>query len=251
MKCVQGHDLCHLGPQENCPYCELEEKEIKPPRMSKQGRILFERCSLGDGIGTGIEWIVYDLDKDSSVFWIGEEEGFDSWLTDNTDLELDGHYVLEGVWGSVHRDYEGETDIEWDWRLCRRASEEEIETGNLDLHSPTYKIEINFPVAVDVDDKNSQAIMEAVSNICKEYQKRNPHRVMWPAGAGSKMLTNPFMTDDEHPMKYNDTILEISCWERENYDAVCATCGLKYEQHKDLSWPSPAAGDCNFKPRRT
>lgn len=246
MKCVQGHDRCHLGPSDNCPYCEPEDK---PPTMRKQGRILFERNTLGDGIGTGIEWIVYDFDEDTSVFWINEEEGFDFWLERQTDIEHDGNYVIEGVYGTVHKDFEGETDVEWNWRLCRRASDEEVETGNLDLKSPTYKIEITFPEAVDVDDKEFQDLVEVVCRICARHGERNPHRVMWPFGIGGKMLTSPFMADKDHPMQIDMECLVIECAERENYDALCAVCNMKQGDHMGCAYPAPA-GACTFKPRR-
>jgi hypothetical protein len=29
LRCVNGHDRCYLGPDENCPYCERVNKRTR------------------------------------------------------------------------------------------------------------------------------------------------------------------------------------------------------------------------------
>lgn len=55
------------------------------------------------------------------------------------------------------------------------------------------KIEVVFPLQVEMSNNLQQELCEVIRKICKEYEKNNPGRAMWPSGIGSKMLSNPFM----------------------------------------------------------
>lgn len=102
-----------------------DDPEFEPPSYSEPGRILFELNHAYDDTITV-------LDNDGSAFWIIEGGFPDDWIKNSVELELDGHYVLEGITGSGHTDYSGEYDEEWEFKTCRRASEQEIQTGALD-----------------------------------------------------------------------------------------------------------------------
>ena len=73
-----------------------------------------------------------DYDADKAAFWMQETGFMDHYMMDMIWLELDGYCVLEGVLGHSYQDYFGEWDEEWDFKFCRRASEEEIRTGTLE-----------------------------------------------------------------------------------------------------------------------
>jgi len=79
-------------------------------------------------------------------------------------------------------------------------------------------IEISFPVGVDVNDKDLQALDRVVSRICKRYEEANPQRVMWPFGHGSKMLKDPLALSDDEPIPFDDSVYSVEVAERERYD---------------------------------
>lgn len=102
------------------------------PAYSEPGRILFwlQPTPL-DSYQYEIE--VLDFDH-SSVWHIEQGVGFRYWIDGHVDLELEGYYVIEGITGQYHRgDWSaGEDDDEtWDFKSCRRATEEEIRTEML------------------------------------------------------------------------------------------------------------------------
>ena len=47
-------------------------------------------------------------------------------------------------------------------------------------------IEISFGAAVTLPDGWERALDGLIGMVCEQYQRENPTRVMWPAGAGSK-----------------------------------------------------------------
>lgn len=104
------------------------EVDQEPPLYTEPGRILFHL----DHASQDSPWPVEVLDSDGSAFWIIEGGFPEAWVFENTELELDGHYVLEGITGRSWRDWQGEYDEEWEWKICRRASAQEIATGALD-----------------------------------------------------------------------------------------------------------------------
>ena len=100
-----------------------------PPDYSDRGRILFrwyrdpEFCKRGWGIE------VYDYDQNSSVYWLEYGTGIEFELKERLELEQEGWYVIEDVYGSViryHGECDGETDEEWYLGNIRYATEEEI-----------------------------------------------------------------------------------------------------------------------------
>ena len=109
-----------------------------------------------------------------------------------------------------------------------------------------YKIEITFPVSVDVRDKRFQEIVQQVGLICKDYEEVHPGRVMWTFGCGYKMLINPLALSDDQAIPFDENCLEITCAEREDYDFVCTKCGKPQGDHANCYWPNPPAGDCEF-----
>ena len=79
-------------------------------------------------------------------------------------------------------------------------------------------IEITFPVDVEMTAIDERTLSAAISTICKRYETKHPDRVMWPAGYGQKMLSNPFLVSDDEPIEYDDSCYHIECAERENRD---------------------------------
>jgi hypothetical protein len=98
------------------------------PSYSDPGRILFLFIPIpGDPL---VESIDYDGNK--APFWLHEGGFMDYAVRDMVDIELEGFYVLEGVTGYVSKDYFGEYDEDWEFELCRRASESEIKSEALE-----------------------------------------------------------------------------------------------------------------------
>lgn len=82
---------------------------------------------------------------------------------------------------------------------------------------PLGDVEITFPVSVDLPDGWDRVLVDLVDMACKHWQSQNPTMVMWPAGIGSKMLTNPYAMSDDEPMKFDDSIFAVDCSAREDY----------------------------------
>jgi len=81
----------------------------------------------------------------------------------------------------------------------------------------TQKIEITFPVEVELPEGFCQALDSLVNMVCKKYQEQNPDRVMWPAGCGSKPLFNWMAVSDDEPLPFDNSVYVIECTEREDY----------------------------------
>ena len=90
------------------------------------------------------------------------------------------------------------------------------------------KIEVSFPVSVTIPDDWYQKLDRLVDEVCIAYEAAHPDRVMWPAGAGSKLLWSQMDAAflgrvPEHGAKLSgepdsdDTVFEISVSEREAY----------------------------------
>ena len=72
---------------------------------------------------------VYDYDQDSAVYWLQYGTGIEFELKERLELEQEGWYVIEDVYGSViryHGECGGETDEEWYLGNIRYATEKEI-----------------------------------------------------------------------------------------------------------------------------
>ena len=110
------------------------------------------------------------------------------------------------------------------WRVCLgRKQPKGRHSGRGGMRADEYRedtrgIEISFAAPVHLSRDQTRRLVELIDEICREYEKHHPDRVMWPFGMGQKMLTNPFMVDDEHPMEFDEGVFEIECAERENYD---------------------------------
>lgn len=111
------------------------EDEWEPPSYKTPGRMLvYIPVIVPEGLRYRYDCYedaeVVSYDDDSCVFWINEGVGFDWWLEEHFDVELPGWYVLEGVVGHYIKGDWGFTDDdeEWEFALCRRATEEEIAT---------------------------------------------------------------------------------------------------------------------------
>lgn len=113
--------------------------------------------------------------------------------------------------------------------------------------SKIQAIEVFFPAAVELTNADQQELNSLISKICDRWVAGNPGRVMWTFGVGQKMLTNPFMTDDEHPMEYDASVFQIECSEREDYKWLCAKCRIPQGDHAHCI-SSPLAGVCEFEP---
>jgi len=78
--------------------------------------------------------------------------------------------------------------------------------------SKIVKVEISFPVAVDLPAGWERALDGLVDMVCGKYEEEHPDRVMWPAGHGSRVLWR----EPEEP-DFDDSVFEISVSEREAY----------------------------------
>lgn len=111
----------------NITVGEFDDNSIKDdlPSMQDPGRILFRLWPNEDFFGDRVE--ILDYDNDKAPFWLNEGGFMDSVIADIVHLELEGFYVLEGVTGRSWQAWDGEYDEEWEFELCRRASESESE----------------------------------------------------------------------------------------------------------------------------
>lgn len=78
-------------------------------------------------------------------------------------------------------------------------------------------IEITFPVAVELPDGFDRVLDSMVDMVCKQYEREHPTEVMWPAGYGSKMLSNPLAMGDDEPLRFDDSVYAINVACREDY----------------------------------
>lgn len=76
------------------------------------------------------------------------------------------------------------------------------------------KIEISFPVQVEVPKGFNRKLNDLVKEVCIDYEKKNPNRVMWPFGSGSK---NNLHANDSRRRKtqIDDSIYCIEVAERQ------------------------------------
>lgn len=109
-----------------------------------------------------------------------------------------------------------------------------------------HSIEITFPTGVEVTEEDQQMLVTLADEICTRWENENPGFVMWPFGIGSKLTKHPMMISDDEPFPCDDSVFAIECNSREDYDAICAKCGHKQGDHKDLII-DPPAGDCDFE----
>lgn len=118
------------------------------------------------------------------------------------------------------------------------------------MASEIQTIEISFPVGVELTSTEEHAFVMLTNQVCDRWERANPDRVMWPFGIGQKMLSNPYTIGDDEPFEFDESVFQIECSERENYDWPCANCGIKQGDHKGLIL-DPPAGDCDYKPKES
>lgn len=78
------------------------------------------------------------------------------------------------------------------------------------------QIQVTFPCPVELPAKWVEQFVEAVDQICKNYERQNPSRVMWPFGVGSKPLYNWHAIADGE-QEFDSSTLHIEVAEREDY----------------------------------
>ncbi|WP_374572599.1 hypothetical protein [Phenylobacterium sp.] len=114
----------------------------------------------------------------------------------------------------------------------------------------TRSILVTFPAPVEISREIERALHDLVHTICKGYEAGHPGRVMWVAGFGGLITSMPITAEDEAagvPLSFDMSVLSIDCAEREDYDWLCAKCGLKQGDHESCI-VDPPAGDCAFEP---
>lgn len=120
------------------------------------------------------------------------------------------------------------------------------------MSNPTiHRIEIIFPARVDITDAEMRDLDRITTAICKRYERRNPGRIMWAFGVGSRITSMPMTMEDEEPgvpMTFDESVFEISCAEREDYRWPCSKCGLPQGDHGHCI-TEPKAGLCEFEPK--
>jgi hypothetical protein len=96
------------------------------PEYESRGRILFRFWNIANE-PYEIEMLDYDLD--SSVLFLSQGLGVEYFLKHEIrlELELDGVYVMEGVYGECWESYLGGCDEVWHFDHIRRASPDEEE----------------------------------------------------------------------------------------------------------------------------
>lgn len=124
------------------------------------------------------------------------------------------------------------------------------------------RIEISFGAAVTLPNGWERALDGLIGMVCEQYQRENPTRVMWPAGAGSKpqwsQADAAFLgvapaqgaPADGEPT-FDDSVYFVDCAEREDYhgsnqhnperEAIRAKLAAERRQAKGYQRPPAAA----------
>ena len=72
------------------------------------------------------------------------------------------------------------------------------------------KVEVDFPVPVELPLGWEQALDALVGMVCKQYEAEHPTQSMWPAGYGSK----PLWREPKEP-EFDESVFYIQVAERE------------------------------------
>ena len=80
------------------------------------------------------------------------------------------------------------------------------------------QIEISFPVGIEIERERLWELDEVLTKICRDYEAKNPGRIMWPFGHGAKMLVHPMKLSDDEPIPFDDSVYSIEIAEREAYE---------------------------------
>lgn len=81
------------------------------------------------------------------------------------------------------------------------------------------KIEIQFPVDVEIPKDWDRRLHDMVREVCEQYKKENPERTMWPCEIGFKPTYIPITRADElkRGMEFDESCFCIGVHEREKY----------------------------------
>jgi hypothetical protein len=115
------------------------------------------------------------------------------------------------------------------------------------------RIEVTFPVPVELPDDFQQRLIELVTTVCKAYEAANPGRSMWTFGVGSKITYMPMMREEEEAgrgMEFDDDTLSIECAERERYHRWFVPKGISYECCRACGMVRRADGENDDTPCR-
>lgn len=82
--------------------------------------------------------------------------------------------------------------------------------------SEITRINVTFPVAVELPSAAHQALHDAIELVCATYQRAHKDRVMWAAGEGGTPPPGFFF--DEPKGDWDMSVLNIEVAERERYD---------------------------------
>lgn len=130
------------------------------------------------------------------------------------------------------------------------------------MSSKLRRIEINFPVPVDLPDDFQKRLVGLVDEVCKTYEANHPGRVMWPFGVGCKITHMPLTREQEEAgehLEFDEDTLEIEVSERERYHRwfvpkgtlsrlgeCCRVCGVVRRADDENS---PCRGRVSVGPR--
>lgn len=116
----------------------------------------------------------------------------------------------------------------------------------------TLRIEVTFPVAVDLPDDFQKRLAELLGEVCKAYEAANPARVMWCFGVGSKITYMPMTADEEttRGLEYDNDTLHFEIAERERYHKWFVPSGFTFECCKACGMVRQRDGSNDTKPCR-
>jgi hypothetical protein len=83
------------------------------------------------------------------------------------------------------------------------------------------KIEIDFPIAVNMSVEAQTALNKAIEIICKEYEENNPGRVMWTFAHGCKPTYIPMTAEEEkhRGIEFDKSIFHMEIAERQGHQS--------------------------------
>lgn len=102
------------------------------------------------------------------------------------------------------------------------------------MSTKVYNISISFPCEVELTDEMQHELVQIADKICNAYEAKNPSRVMWPFGIGSRILSMPMTKEEEDAgakIEFDDATFAVDCSERERYHDFskktnqCKHCG--------------------------
>lgn len=88
------------------------------------------------------------------------------------------------------------------------------------MSSKFTRVIIDFAAPVDIADDMQQAIVKFADIICRDYEKANSGRAMWPCGIGQMPTYIPMTREEEEAgrhIEFDENIFHIDCAERERY----------------------------------